>query len=137
MASPSRSREEAATCESPSSCKNIQHPSARVGCHQAGTRPPEPLLSAFPEASRSLFPQLFLQGHRRRVGGQGRQRRAHVDCLARIWEFGGRRASLAEGPVCALGLSKPQDSTQDGETEAQRQGGSAPIFHIYRHLVLS
>lgn len=68
----------------------------RVGCHQAGTRPPEPLHVAFPTASRSLFPQLLLQAHRRRVGGEGRQTGGHVG----IWELAGKGASLAEGPVC-------------------------------------
>lgn len=75
-----------------------------VGRHQTGTRPPfspEPLLTVFPEAACSLFPQLFLQGHRRRVGGEGRQRRGHVGCSARIQEFVERGASLAKGPVCA------------------------------------
>lgn len=42
-----------------------------MGCHRAGTRPPEPLRAAFPAASRSLFPQLFPQGHRRSVGRGG------------------------------------------------------------------
>ena len=71
-----------------------------VGCHQAGTRPPEPLHAAFPEASRSLFPQLFLHGHRRRVGGEGRRKGVHVGCLAGIWELGVGGGSLAESPEC-------------------------------------
>lgn len=104
MASPSKSREEAATSESSSSCKNIRHWAAPCGPSPSRNTAPstlELLLAAFPEASCSLFLQLFLQGHRRRVGGEGRQRRGHVGCSARIQEFGGKGTSLAKGPVCA------------------------------------
>lgn len=85
-----------------------------MGRHQTGTRPPfspEPLLTVFPEASCSLFPQLFLQGHRRRVGGEGRQRRGHVGCSASMQEFVERGASLAEDPVCA-GAAEPWNSVK-------------------------
>lgn len=108
----------------------------RVGCHQAGTRPPEPLRAAFPEASRSLFPQLFLRGPRRRVGGEGRRRGGHEECWARIWEFGGRGASLAEGPVCP-GAVQASGLYPRWGNRVQRKGGSVRILHMHRHLVLS
>lgn len=106
LAFPGRPREEAAASESPGSCKNIRHPAAPCGLSPSGNTAPGAPPRCFPTASRSLFPQLFLQGHRRRVGGKGRQRGGHVG----FGSLGGGGRELPWLRVqCVPGLSGPQD----------------------------
>lgn len=116
--SPGRPREEEEASESPSSCKNIRHPAAPRGLSPSGNTAPGAPPRSLPEASRSLFPQLFLHGPRRQVGGEGRRKGVHVGCLAGMWELGMRGVSLAEGPECP-GAAKASGLCWDWETEAQ------------------
>ena len=112
--SPGRPREEEEASESPSSCKNIRHPAAPRGLSPSGNTAPGAPPRSLPEASRSLFPQLFLHGPRRRVGGEGRRKGVRVGCLAGMWELrvrGGSRLRVQS----VLGLPKPLDSAGTGK----------------------
>lgn len=128
LASPGRPREEAAASESPGSCKNIRHPAAPCGLSPSGNTAPGAPPCCFPHGFPLSVPTAVPQGHRRRVGGEGRQRG--------IWERGGKGASLAQGPVCP-GAVWASGSVSDGKMEARIEGGSAPILHMYRYLILS
>ena len=121
--SPGRPREEEEASESPSSCKNIRHPAAPRGLSPSGNTAPGAPPCSLPEASRSLFPQLFLHGPRRRVGGEGRRKGVRVGCLAGMWELGVQEGSLAEGPE-SPGAAEASGLCQDWETEAR----GLPLF---------